>query len=325
MKNPVSIIVIGALNTDITVLGAKKLLAAGEYTHAKELKIGPGGKSRNIAQMIAALTQKNKVTMIGRTAKDPYGFWKVPLKALKKAGVNCDHIKITPKRNKEYPGIAVIPVDTQGRNQIYVIPGASDNFSPTDIDNSQEIFQHVKKNNGLLVMSLELPLSTGIHAIKKANKLGIKVLLDPGGIDEQEDYQQLLKNNIYLLKPNEHEAKILTGIPVTGFATAQKAAQKLLNQGVKNVLITVGEKGAYLFNNTLQEHIPVPMVHIVNSAKNETGAGDQAFAAFSFALLQGYDLIKAARLSVLAGTLQFHTPGITPVTKKQLLKLHNLL
>jgi ribokinase len=320
--NSISIIVIGALNTDITVLGADKLLGPGEYTHAQKLEIGPGGKSRNIAQMIAALTQK-KIAMIGITAKDPYSFWKVPLNALKKAGVNCDYVKITS--SGKYPGIAVIPVDKQGKNQIYVIPGVSNNFSPSDIDDADGVFRQVKKNSGFLVMSLELPLSTGIHAIKKANKLGIKILLDPGGIDEHEDYQKLLKNDIYLLKPNIHEAKILTGIPVTDFSSAQKAARKLLAQGVKNVFITVGEKGAYFFNNTIQEHIPVPDLHIKNSATNETGSGDQAIAAFAFALLEGYDLLKAAKIAVLTGTLQFHTPGITPVTKSQLLKFHSLI
>lgn len=322
MKNQISVIVPGALNTDITVLGAKKLLSAGEYTTARELKIGPGGKSRNIAQMIAALIPKNKVAMIGKTAKDSYGFWKVPLNALKKSGVNCNYIKITSraKSAKEYPGIAVIPVDTRGKNQIYVIPGISNSFSPADIDRARKIFMQAKKNSGLLIMSLELPLTTAIHTVKKANEFGIKVLLDPGGIDENKNYQQLLKNDIFLLKPNEHEAKTLTGIPVTDFVSAQKAARKLLNLGIKNILITAGSKGAYLFNKKTQEHIPIPKLNIAGNVKNETGCGDQAIAAFAFALLKKYDPLEAAKLSVLAGTLEFHTPDIKPITKSQLLK-----
>lgn len=116
-KKDLSIIVIGGLNTDIVAVGARKLLKAGEYTYASELKIGPGGKSRNIAQMTAMLSGKNKVAMVGKTSKDPYGLWKIPILALKKAKVNTDFVTITSfKESGQFSGIALIPVDKQGKN-----------------------------------------------------------------------------------------------------------------------------------------------------------------------------------------------------------------
>jgi hypothetical protein len=39
------------LNTDIVGLGEKRILVAGELTLGVELKVGSGGKARNIAQM----------------------------------------------------------------------------------------------------------------------------------------------------------------------------------------------------------------------------------------------------------------------------------
>lgn len=179
-KSGLSVIVVGGLNTDIVAIGARKLLKAGEHTYASELKIGAGGKSRNMAQMIATLIGKDKVGMIGKTSKDPYGLWKLPIETLKKAKVNTDFVNITSfKESGQFPGIALIPVDTEGRNQIYVLPGITNSFSPKDIDDANELFKSVAKNHGILLVSLELPLQTAVYAIKKAGKLGIKCFLTP--------------------------------------------------------------------------------------------------------------------------------------------------
>ncbi len=308
-------IVIGGLNTDIVALGVKKIIQAGEHIYGKRLKIGPGGKSRNIAQMIATLRGKNTVAMIGRTSKDPYGLWKFPIEALKKAGVNTQYIKIL--KSKEFPGIALIAVDRQGRNQIYVLPGITNSFSPIDIDDSNEIFTTVAKNKGNLVFSLELPLETAIYAVKKANSLGIRVLFDPGGIDKDQNYSNLLKQKIFLIKPNEHEAKILTGVTVDSFQSAKKAAAILLKQGIEHVFITTGKTGGYLFNKTLQKHIPVPDVK-GSLVKDETGCGDQTIATIAAQLCEGKDIEEAATIGILSGTLEFHKNGIVSITKKEL-------
>lgn len=71
MKSNLSVIAIGGLNTDIVALGAKKILRPGEDTYADRLHIGPGGKSRNIAQMSAILSERRNITMVGKTSKDP--------------------------------------------------------------------------------------------------------------------------------------------------------------------------------------------------------------------------------------------------------------
>src|SRR5579872_6904221 len=126
-----SVIVIGGLNIDIIARGAKKLIHSGELTYADELHIGPGGKSRNIAQMIAALSTKENVAMIGKTSQDPYGLWKVPMESLKQAGVNTDYVRVVSFRESgKFPGIALIPVDTEGRSEIYVISGINNSFLP---------------------------------------------------------------------------------------------------------------------------------------------------------------------------------------------------
>ena len=314
----ISVIVIGGLNIDITARGAEKMIQPGQLTYAKELSIGPGGKSRNIAQMTAALTDKKNVAMIGKTSQDPYGLWKLPVESLKKAGVNTDYVDIVSyKSSGQFPGIALIPVDTEGNSQIYLIPGINNSFSPSDIENAHSLFLSAAKNNGLLVVTLELPYETAIHAIKKANSLGIKVLFDPGGIDEKKNYDELLSQKLFLVKPNEHEAKVLTGVEIKDFESAKEAAKKLLEKGIENVFITCGVQGGYFFSHATEKHIPIHSVP-EGQSKDETGCGDETMAAIAYSLSEGNDIVTAAGIGIVAGTLQFYRPGIAPITQKEL-------
>lgn len=311
-------IVIGSLNTDLVATGIKQFPKPGEHVYGKELLIGPGGKSRNIADMLANLAPKDSVAMVGRTVKDPYGLWRQPMDALANIGVNTDYVNVLEYSvvNK-LPGIALIPVDQQGNNQIFVLPGVSDDFNTADIDAAAELFKAVGANKGTLVLTLECPLETATYAVKQANKHGLKVMFDPGGIEADNDLSELIAAGIYLIKPNEHEAKMLTGIEVTDFDTARQAAEKLQERGIVVVLITAGINGAYLFSKETQTQIPIPEVNAGNE-KDETGCGDQTMAALCALLQDGKAIKEAAELAVLAGTLQFHRTGIQPVKRNEL-------
>jgi ribokinase len=312
----ISVVVPGSLNTDIIASGYEKILGPGEYSSAGKLKITAGGKSRNIAQMMAALMPPFSVAMVGKTCRDEYGLYKVPLGELEKAKVNTSYIKVEDAPGA-FPSIALIPVDGEGNNQIYVSPGFADTFDPIDIDKAEAVFKVTSKNKGICVQTLELPLKTALHCFKTANKFGLKIVFDPGGLHSGLNYQAVLNQPMFLVKPNEHEAKILTGITVTDFVSAKKAAAKLLNQKVQNVLITHGKNGAYFFNKEVNLHIPVPKVKI-QGIVDETGCGDQTTATLSVALLDGQGVVNAAKTAVLAGTLQFHKAGVVPVTKEEL-------
>ena len=84
--------------------------------------------------MIARLSVSNSVAMVGRTIKDPYGFWDKPVKSLIDVSVDVSNIKILDfEESNKLPGIALIPVTKSGENQIIVLPGVSDDFCPHDI------------------------------------------------------------------------------------------------------------------------------------------------------------------------------------------------
>lgn len=310
------IIVPGGLNTDIVGLGVEKLLAPGELTLGGKLKIGPGGKARNMAQMAAVYLGEGRVAMIGRSSRDPFGLWKIPVQSLKDAGVDTTFIKMLSfeEAGQKYPGIALIPVDKKGHNQIYVLPGVNEDFSVGDIDEAQALFQNKGKRK-ILLLALEIPMETAQHCVEKAASNEIRVILDPGGISAPID--EILDEKIFLLKPNEHETAILTGLPVDDFESAGEAADILLSKGIENVLITHGAEGAYLFNRETRLHVRVPLAE-KTGMHDETGCGDQVTAIIAACLAEGRDLDESAELAVRAGTLQFYKAGIQPITRKEL-------
>ena len=318
MNGPTTIVVIGALNTDIIAQEITHFPKPGQHVYGRKLVIGPGGKSRNMATMMAKLMPKNSVAMVGRTIQDEYGIWKPPVTALREAGVNTESVRILPSSESDkLPSVVLIPVDKQGNNMLFALPGISDDFSKQDIDDAEKLFDSTSHNRGLLVLSMECPLETARHAVRKANAKGIRAALDPGGITSDVKIDELIAEGLFLIKPNEHETKVITGIEVTGLETATKAATKLQKMGAKNVLITVGPKGAYLFASGERTHIPAPVVGS-SGQKDATGCGDQTMAALCAFLQTDKSLKKAAEMAVAAGTLQFKRAGIQPLDKQEI-------
>jgi ribokinase len=309
------LIVIGSLNTDIVATGLQQFPHPGEHVYGKSLRIGPGGKSRNIADMAAHLMERGAVAMVGRTAKDVYGLWRPPIDALQAAGVLTDFV-IVDEANGKMPGMALIAVNEQGDNQIIGVPGANNDFNEEDIDNATGLFEAAGDNSGYLAVTLECPFTTVQYAIQKAQAKGLKVVCDPGGIDSTVPVAQLL-HGLFLIKPNEHEVKMITGIEVHDIDSARTAATTMQHMGVANVLITVGHKGAYLFTAQTQKHLPAPNLPD-NGIRDETGCGDQTMAALCAYLQAGKTVEEAAEIAMYAGALEFHKQGIQAITREDL-------
>lgn len=141
-------------------------------------------------------------------------------------------------------------MDEEGNNQIYLLPGINNNFNPQDVDDAAPLFEEATKSTGIVALSLELPLNTALYILDKAKEYGLKVVLDPGGIQEGVDYKPLLNKDIFLLKPNEHEAEILSGVKVSDLESARQAAKVLMDFGVKTYL-SPRELGAHISSRNL--------------------------------------------------------------------------
>lgn len=308
------VIVAGSLSVDMVMQDLPHLPEAGEHVQGR-LSIRAGGKGHNMAVMAAGLMAPGSVAVLAHTANDKFGLGRIPVDSLARHGVNCDYVQIS--ESDERPRVALLGVDTEGGHIGMVDRGSSDLFSPEDVDRAEALFRGVAQAAGRLVLSFGCPMPTVRRAAELAKQVGLEVLMDPGGGKLEWGEIGDLFEGVRLLKPNEHEAEMLTGVRVRDFDSAEIAARRLQGRGVQNVLVTVGAGGAYLFSPSDSLRIVAPPVPPGERPDGE-GCGDQVMATLCAGLDQGKPLDAAARMAVLAGTLQFYKQGLQPVTRQEL-------
>jgi ribokinase len=195
-------------------------------------------------------------------------------------------------------GVALITVDATGENTIVVAAGANGSLERSDIDNAEQAIT----NADVIVLQLEIPLSTVEHTCTIAHEKGKRVLLNPAPAQALPD--ELLRK-IFLLTPNITEAEILTGIHVTSEASAAEAALQLRSKGVQNVVITMGAHGAYISSDTFTGLIRAQKVKAVDS----TAAGDIFTGALAVGMSEGKDLKGAVLLATKAAAISVTRMG----------------
>jgi ribokinase len=211
------------------------------------------------------------------------------MQLLEDEGIHVDFIATDPENPS---GVALITVDAKGENSIVVAPGSNGTLSPADFDLALSVLDE----SDLVLLQLEIPLSTVGHVAEMASQRGKKVVLNPAPADQLPDS---LFKNIYLITPNETEAELLTGIRATNPETAQKAANILKEKGVKEVIITMGSAGAFVLSDEFTGMVPAPKVEAVDT----TAAGDTFNGALVVALSEEMPMQKAVEFACRAASI----------------------
>lgn len=293
------ILVIGSLNADL-VVRAPHFPQPGETISGGDLQIIPGGKGAN--QAVAAARQSASVAMAGRVGKDSFGPFL--LDSLKSDSVDITNVLTDDSAT----GTAIIVVDANGQNSIVLSAGANGKVMPKDIN-------ALKLEAKILLLQLEIPLETVIHAAKWGKQKGMTVILNPAPARELPD--ELIANLDYII-PNETELTLLTKVPIQNISTAEEAARALLARGAKNVIVTLGAKGALLISNHQVTQVDAYKVNVVDT----TAAGDAFIGGFASALLRGVETEEAVKYANACGALATTKFGAQPSlpTKKEVEK-----
>lgn len=258
---------------------SEKLPAAGETIIGKKFFTNPGGKGAN--QAVAASRLNGHVLFIAKVGDDLFG--KQAFEHYQKEGIETQYIT---QESGSISGVALINVDAQGENTIVVAPGANNLLKEEDIERAGYAFAQAE----IFLTQLEIPLDTVIYLSKRVAALGKKLILNPAPARSLPDE---LLTHLYMITPNESEAELLTGVRVCDAASAREAAIRLRARGVEVVIITLGEKGAYLHSDKISESIPAPAVQPIDT----TAAGDTFNGALAVALSEGRDLQEAVRFA----------------------------
>ena len=261
------ITILGIFVADISFSG-NKIPNTGETILGDSYNIGPGGKGCNQAIAIARLG--GKVNFISKLGNDEYG--RLAINKLKKDNVETSNIIIS---NKHKTGVAGIHVDRNtGKNAITVVRGAPASLTIEEVDTN------LLKKSKIFLTQLEIPLKVTLHCLKAAKEKGLINILNPAPACELgKDFFELID----YFTPNETEAEFYTGIKITNENEAKASAKKLIDMGIKKVIITLGEKGL-LYSDGREE---IYLKASSDKAIDTTGAGDAFNGGFSFALLKG--------------------------------------
>jgi len=288
-----SIVVVGSSNTDM-IIRVPRIPRAGETLLGGEFLTAAGGKGAN--QAVGAARAGGKVAFIARVGRDAFGDQAIA--GLLRDGIDVSRVfrdKLTPS------GVALIFVAQDGENSIAVAGGANAKLSPSDVKKAAGVI----RSAGLLVAQLETPLATVTAAVELAVKAGVPVILNPA---PARPLPNSLLERISILTPNETEAELLTGIKVTDAAAAAKACSKLRSRGVGIVILTLGERGAFLADANGRRLVPGFKVKTVDS----TAAGDIFNGALSVALAEGKAVFDAVGFANAAAALSVTRLGAQP-------------
>ena len=268
------ILVVGSANMDMVVV-TKTLPQPGETLLGDKFAMFPGGKGANQAVCCGKLG--GKVYFIGKMGKDV--FRSRLMQSMQRDGVNLQHLLSDAHAPT---GVALINVDACGQNVIVVVSGSNMKLTPDDVRRKRQVFAKVS----VLLLQLEIPLATVVEAVRLAKRQGVAIVLNPA---PARALPRSLLRLVDFLTPNEIEAELLTGVPVRDCAAAEKAARQLLSSGVKNVIITLGDKGCLLVNAQRTESFPAFRVRAVDT----TAAGDAFNGGLALSLAEGRTIDEA--------------------------------
>ena len=143
---------------------------------------------------------------------------------------------------------------------------------------------------------------------------GAKVVVDSRSFT----LSDLLDVAPWLIKPNSEEIATYSDKEVNDFTDCLDFAKKLLKDGIENVMISLGEKGALLVTENQAVIASPPTINALSTI----GAGDSTIAGFIAAYSEGKDAAECLKIATSFGTAACLLEGTTPPTKENVAEIY---
>ncbi|UXU50181.1 ribokinase [Staphylococcus arlettae] len=286
------VVIIGSTNVD-KIINVARFAKPGETLHVDNAqKIYGGGKGAN--QALATARSNAQTTFISKIGSD--GDANFMLEDFQAAQMNTDYIITT---DEVETGQAFITIDEAGQNTILVYGGANMTLNEQDVEQAEAAIA----NADYIIAQLEVPVPAIIKAFTIARQHDVTTILNPAPASE---LSKALLQLTDIIIPNESEAELLSGIPVTDRDSMHKNADYFLSLGMQVVLITLGEQGTYYATKEDANLIPAVKVHAVDT----TAAGDTFIGAFASRLnMENFNIEEAITYANKAASIAVQTEG----------------
>ncbi len=276
------IVVVGSFVVGMTIRVPRSPVL-GENLVGDGFDLGPGGKGTN--QAIAAVRQGADVTLLACIGDDLFA--SIALDLYASEGIDQSHIHRMPQAHTSVGFVTLLP---SGDNTIVVDLGANLMMTPAHVDALLPALRHAD----LVMMPLETPDAVVFRTLELCQGCAARTLLNPAPARRLDPAWLSL---IDILTPNETEIRLLQGLAPDDPTPTEELAERLLEQGARCVVVTLGKAGALIVTPEGQETVATPSV----SPVDVTGAGDSFNAALAVGLRGGESLTTAAQRAAYAG------------------------
>jgi ribokinase len=267
----------------------ERIPSAGEEATPIRSTLIPGGAGGSLAYYAAQLG--HDVTLGARVGDD--AFQDVALSKLKAVGVDLSAIQHDQHTLTSTITIMVTP---DAERSMISAGGANRNLDAADLPKKA-----IETSDALIISAYALVSGMQreytVKAMQIAQKQNIPVFIDlgTGAVNTAgTKLLEIVKSADYLLMNQLELSRI------TGQISISDALEGLHAQGVHNVVVKVGSMGAIVWTPEESELIEG---YEIDGVADSTGAGDGFTAAFAHAILQGYDMKRAAQYANVVGAL----------------------
>ena len=283
-------VVIGGANIDIA--GVSHADIRMKDSNPGKITFSSGGVARNIAENLARLGVET--IFLSCVGNDEFG--DRILEECRSSGVDISHVKVS----RDYPTSIYLSLhDKNGEMKLAVndMEGVSD-INRDYLDAHTEILQRAS----VIVADTNLEENVIEYLLTRYDR--IPFFFDAVSAAKVIKLSRFL-GRIHTLKPNRLEAEILTGIKLENDRDQDKAMDFLLEKGVKQVFISLGEEGIYYGNSEKRTFLKSFPVEVVSS----TGSGDAFMGGLVHSYLTEGTIDHAAQSASCAAHLALQCPG----------------
>ena len=305
------IAVVGSYATGLT-MKVERIPNAGETLLGTGYRVDFGGKGSNQAVGCARLGAQ--VDFIAKVGKDAFG--DMALALYRDEGIDTTYVK----QSAEAPtGVGFIVVEGQsGQNSIVLDAGANELLTTADVAAAEAAL----KSAAVVITQLEIPVAAAEAALTFGRKAGKITILNPAPV---RPLPASMLNMVDILTPNETEVRVLAGQASETVVDHEAIARELISRGVKQVVMTLGERGALLVSRSSCMHFPAVQVRAVDT----TGAGDAFNAGLATAMAHGSNLPEAVQFAIITGSMAVTKEGVIPSLPRrdqvlEFCRLHNI-
>lgn len=270
------------------------------------IKISFGGVCRNIAENLARVGVN--IQFISTLGDDENG--KSILEHSKKLGYNMKNsLFLEGESTPTYLAI----LNHQGEMESAVVDMESLNKMDEEfVDGKHEVFENAEYT----IVDSDNPIL--LEYILKKYQGKSKFILDPVSAKKAKKIRHLVKY-FHTIKPNRFETEALCGFKIETNDDLKKAGRFFIEQGVKNVFISLDADGIYYITSEGEEGTLACCEPI--DVKNVTGAGDSFVAGIGYGYMNNLNIKDTLKYSVAMSIITItHEETINPKMSHELVE-----